>query len=611
MKQYFPTGNELVAIPTLRQDGAIESINVLSMKYKGVLEIVGEPFVQPFITQNNQVVSFESLDWEREHFWIPTFKGDKDGIQFIGTVHAPIGERGFYYELKIKNVNSQERELSFGFAGEWSKTCHSINETKVFKGSLETLKSGWNHSYIMELYTDTSQLALAPMFDQFLDIEEWKTDIPNHTKFNFGRTVTLESGEEASLVVFWGLGIEEVGAATSAKEMKRQTVPSLVNRSHQWLIDRKLSLPNETKLEEIMNINAFFNYFFATGLTFDTEEDVLITSRSSRYYVSAAYWDRDSLLWSFPMIVQVDEKRAKEMLTYVFTTQRRNIGIHSRYIDGTVLEPGFELDELCAPILALSTYLNKTGDYGFLEKDYVKASIELIIERLNENKHPEIELYSTFLQPTDDPIVYPYLTYNNVLVWRTYKVLSDLSKYFDTISSQSFDIKAQLLKQSIYQYCIFEDEEFGSYFAWSIDGSGNHNIYDEPPGSLQLLTYFGFCSSDDEIYCNTVRLIRSKRFPHAFNGCNFEELGCEHADHPWVLSIANSLLSGRGEQAKNILLRTPLDNGIACESINEETGVPETGEHFATCAGFLAYSLYVAFGQKEVNPWKNVTLALE
>ena len=26
----------------------------------------------------------------------------------------------------------------------------------------------------------------------------------------------------------------------------------------------------------------------------------------------------------------------------------RNIGVHSRFIDGTVLEPGFELDELMA-----------------------------------------------------------------------------------------------------------------------------------------------------------------------------------------------------------------------------------------------------------------------
>jgi hypothetical protein len=42
-----------------------------------------------------------------------------------------------------------------------------------------------------------------------------------------------------------------------------------------------------------------------------------------------------------------------------------------------------------------------------------------------------------------------------------------------------------------------------------------------------------------------------------------------------------------------------MDNGIACESVHEETGECETGEAFATCAGFLAYALDTAFGQNE------------
>lgn len=110
-------------------------------------------------------------------------------------------------------------------------------------------------------------------------------------------------------------------------------------------------------MDRILNTNLFFNFFYASGITMDTEEFVLVTSRSPRYYVSAAYWDRDSLLWSFPSILLVDVEYAKKMLEYVFTRQIRNIGIHSRFIDGTVLEPGFELDELCAPIIALDNYL--------------------------------------------------------------------------------------------------------------------------------------------------------------------------------------------------------------------------------------------------------------
>ena len=40
-----------------------------------------------------------------------------------------------------------------------------------------------------------------------------------------------------------------------------------------------------------------------------------------------------------------------------------------------------------------------------------------------------------------------------------------------------------------------------------------------------------------------------------------------------------------------------MDNGVACESVNEDTGVCETGEAFATCAGFLSYALYCALAR--------------
>ena len=126
----------------------------------------------------------------------------------------------------------------------------------------------------------------------------------------------------------------------------------------------------------------------------------MVTSRSPRYYVSAAYWDRDSLLWSFPAILQADTALAKKMLLYVFGRQRRNIGVHSRFIDGTVLEPGFELDELMAPVLALERYVTATGDSNLLKRPEILAGVEEILEKLAEKRHSSISLYETFLQPT-------------------------------------------------------------------------------------------------------------------------------------------------------------------------------------------------------------------
>ena len=99
---------------------------------------------------------------------------------------------------------------------------------------------------------------------------------------------------------------------------------------------------------------------------------------------------------------------------------------------------------------------------------------------------------------------------------------------------------------------------------------------------------------DDPVWQSTVRAIRSEAYPLSFAGRPIAEIGWRHAPHPWVLSICNSLLCGHADTALAHLARTRMDNGLACESVNEDTGACETGAAFATCAGFLAYALWSA-----------------
>jgi len=47
---YLPTGNETVALPTLRsEDAGVESINVLHMGLNGLLSFSGSPFLRPMM----------------------------------------------------------------------------------------------------------------------------------------------------------------------------------------------------------------------------------------------------------------------------------------------------------------------------------------------------------------------------------------------------------------------------------------------------------------------------------------------------------------------------------------------------------------------------------
>lgn len=589
MERYLPTGNEMISLPKINESTAgIEDFTYLSMQHKGLIEVRGSdstPLIQPFMIINGKDIPLTGLKWNRERYWIPTLVAKAGSNDFTMTVLAPVGERGF--AVKLSFTAAENTGISWGVKGCWESSWHCINEDKKLDGTAHCYESGWNSSVIFDFRCGTPMFAFAPMCDK-----ETKADhiVENNiVTYALSRTDSIIKGETCEMVFYWGLGFEEVAAATSAKEMLRRGWDWEHSRTAAWL-EKRICRMATPRLTEIYNTNLFFCIFYSTGTTLDTEELVCATSRGTRYYVSAAYWDRDVLLWAFPAILDADQELAEQILHYIFGRQRKNLGIHSRYIDGTVLEPGFELDELMSPILALEAYVGQTGDTEILEDRNVRKGIRQILKTLDSMKHPGIALYETFLQPTDDEIVYPYLTCNNVLVWRSLHALAKL--YPDKYGSLSG--LAEEVKDAIYRHCVFHDGRGNPYFGWSVDLEGQHNIYDEPPGSLQLLPYYGFCDTGDEVWCNTVSMIRSPAYKYSFADSPIAEIGCAHAPYPWILSLCNSLLCGHAEQAFRELEILEMDNGIACESVDPVSGTCTTGAAFATCAGFLCHSMKTA-----------------
>jgi hypothetical protein len=588
---YIPTGNELISLPTLNQATAsIESFTVLHMGCKGMLAFLGgkdRALIQPFVRTEGEEL-LRDFKWNREHDWIPRFEsGSEERIHIEGVVLAPVGQRAFVLRLTVTNRSGKEQVIDCGVSGVWGGVAHSVNEDKPVGGERWVYYSPWNDGPVFDLRIGTPVMAFAPMAS--LPVT-WEMEQGEEIRYQGIHTCVLASGQSVALDVFWGIGFEEVAAATSAKELLRQGFERIYEETVRWLLERKKTV-GIPEVDSLLNLNLFFNFFYATGTTIDTEETVMVTSRSPRYYVSAAYWDRDSLLWSFPSVLIADSRYARQLLDYAFTRQIRNAGIHSRYIDGTVLEPGFELDELCAPLLALSRYIAATSDVSVLREPHIEKGVKRILAVLETKRNGKNRLYETFLQPTDDMRVYPYGTYDNVLTWRC---LSDIEKlyrnFWPTETIKRLEEEALSLYQAIYAYCI-KEYKGKQIFAWSVDEEGNWDVYDEPPGSLQLLPFLGFCSSSDPVWNNTVELIRSPDYAYSFAGKPFADIGCSHAPHPWILSVANGLVSGRAEQSLDFLRRASMDNGIACESVDEMTGECATGAAFATCAGFLVYCL--------------------
>lgn len=586
MERYLPTGSEQVSLPRVNEINAgVEDLTFLHMASRGLIDLRGgqlEPLMRPFVAQQGVEAELGGFEWSRLGYWYPRFAARAGALGLEGVILTPVGERGFGYRLRLTNNGAETVETAFGLRGQTGSAWHCVNVDKPIEGALNCYVSGWSGLPVFEQMCGVPLFALAPICEG-----ECRAEFESAGEgwlWRLERTVRLAPGESAEFTAWWGLGLEEVSAVTSARELQRRGWDWELRRSLAWLAQRSLDLGDEA-LTRLYNTNLFFCIFFSTGRTLDTEELVLVTSRSPRYYVSAAYWDRDSLLWSFPAVLDADAALAREILGYVFGRQRRNIGVHSRFIDGTVLEPGFELDELMAPVLALERYVDATGDRSVLTDPDVLRGIDGILKKLDAERAEDCELYETFLQPTDDERVYPYITYDNVLVWRALRALGRL------FERPELTERAERVRRAIYDNCIFDGA-----FAWSVDLAGGHDVYDEPPGSLLLLPYYGFSAWDDPVYLKTAEMIRSPDYAYSFAGCEIAEIGCPHAPHPWLLSIGNSLLCGRSGEALEHLRRTRLDNGIACESVDEHTGECTTGEAFATCAGFICHALRRAIG---------------
>ena len=587
---YQVTGNEYLSLPTIREnDGAVEGVTFLYMQVKGLLEIRGKDgLIRPYVELDGQRLPLCPV-WSREHCWIPRFVSEEQKLRFTCTYLTPVGERALVLRLSVQNQSAEPRTIRFGTDGQWDQTLHEVNETTELTEGREAYESGWNHMFIFSQKPGLPLFAFAPCVadpQQFAEIDQQARWNRSDFAYDIYRETVLQPSETAVLDIPWGVGYEGVAASTSAKELLRQGFDAVYDRTVRWLSAREKPLA-DPKLHELLNTNLFFAFFYASGRTVDTEELCLMTSRSPRYYVSAAYWDRDSLLWAFPAILTVDAAYAREILTYVFTRQARNFGVHSRFIDGTMLEPGFELDELCAPVIALDRYVEKTGDTAFAARPFVRDGLEEILRRMEAKKHPSVPMYETFLQPTDDMHNHIYLTYDNALVCYALRALAKL------LNRPELAEEAERTRRAVYEHCV-KEQNGRPFFAWSVDLNGHFDIYDEPPGSLLLLPFYGFCEESDPIWQNTAAMIRDESYPLSFAGHPIAEIGCKHAPHPWILSICNSLLSGHADSALLHLSRTPLDNGVACESVNEDTGLCETGEAFATCAGFLSYALYCA-----------------
>ncbi|HEY2468526.1 MAG TPA: glycoside hydrolase family 125 protein [Terracidiphilus sp.] len=596
----LPTGNQWISLPDIRaSDGSLGTFNVLSMRHRGLLQVSGErggPVLQPYFVANGKPLEFRNPSWELISYWIPTAHLTIAGLDATLTWCAPPDSRAAFLRMTLANHNPQPVEVTLGVKAAFGAVDRVTYVPVELRGERTVGPAPWVEpaevfSYITN-DTDFAWTLLHPGSKASINTPP-TTPAPG---VDASQTRTLAPGESIESVFVLAAGIEEFSAAHNARALREQIdrngAEAVIEQTAAWLSARTRTTGKDD-LDLLMNRNFLFTRLYAWGRTIDTEQLVGITSRSPRYYVSAAYWDRDAMLWSFPALLDTDPQMARDALEYALTTQLRNTGTHSRFIDGVVLEDGFQLDEAAAPVVALAAYIQRTNDTAFLAEH--RSALTRLRDGILNRFDPSTGLYSSLQDSQDEFQKLPFLTYDNALVWRS---LTDLAALYQRLNasadSQEMSKRAAALHAAVLAHCVSGSapNAGGPIFASATDGK-NYVFTDIPPGSLLKLPALGFVPETDPTFVRTYQWLHSKNYQYSYSDEAYGLPGSYRLPFTTSWSVADELrLSAGRERALKILRASDWDGGIITEGVDPTSAkMDQAGRAFATAAGYVAHAI--------------------
>lgn len=565
-------GNHYISLPEIGAvDAAVRSLNILSLSNKGLIEIKGEKTLfRPDFYKDGRKLLIHSSSVVLEHFYIPSYHFELDDDIWVTTrIYADLSEKGFVYEFE----SSEDIEVRLVFTLDKLNLLRFNSHEVDFKVEMKLDK--WLGNPAVNIISAESSFSMA--FGGDRDFRHQCID---------GNNLIMKLGCNGRNAFYITVNSDMDGASTTLIHFRRKGYASIYAELSEWLKSKAVVYEKDIMLQRLLNENLFFNYFFAVGKDMDSDKYAALTSRSPRYYVSGAFWERDSFLWSFPAIKLVDREFYLSLCRDMMLMHAKNAGDHAHYIDGTVLYPGFELDEAASYFILL-------GDMDDIDDDILRA-LDSVFRRIEREYDCATGLYRTFLMPSDDPSEYPFLTIDNVILWLG---LKNLLKVYERMG---FAEKADLVSDriegiynGIYSYLVKEIDGT-RIFVWSGDGGEDFSLYNDPPGNLGLMHYYGFIDCKEELFRNTIEYYYSNRYKYYCEPAKINELACDHHPNtPSGLGLCGSLLNPLlQERAIEWLKAANMDFGLICESLDRDTGEAKTGVGFATGSGYLAFALY-------------------
>ncbi|MDQ8155416.1 MAG: hypothetical protein P3B98_12215 [Gemmatimonadota bacterium] len=579
------TGNHWVALPCVHPvDGSVHALGLLHRGARSAVEFAGGPafldgdapaLARPCLTVDGERIELAKggIAWERAFNWLPTFTASVGDLIIRGTLFAPFGLdadiAGAVYALAVENRGGTARRVTFALEGTLGHRQLRVRTPRALEDA-SRVTEGAPGVVVLDGASAPGLAALAIASDETAAVTLTGDASPSYA---LQRDFTVEGGARAECAFYIGAGPERDGAQATVAVLRRRGWRALLNATREALRALEQSTGVES-LDLLVNRNLLFAYFYGVARGLDDAQYYLVRSRAPWHPAGVTIRDWEALCWTVPAVQLADPPLARELILRACELHGYAPGQGTRYLDGTLFEPGFTLEGCAAYAIAVDRYIRDTNDDRVVEDPVLADTLYVSNDDLTARRDKDHPLYHTEVALGGERSPQPFTLHGNAVVAYA---LDCLKRTLDEEAAKALQdpegVRAALRRH-------FTPGGAKSAFVSSSDLAGHVSEDDDPIGSALWLPLYETVERSDSTYRRTAKKVTEPTH------------------------LAQQLARLMGPDAPLVLewlRRAPLSLGVAAERVDAE-GNATAGGGDAALAGLLAYATWFSMHAFGVRP---------
>lgn len=582
------TGNHWLSVPCIHPaDGAIYALGMLHRASRSAIEFAGSrdfvsgrgaPLAYPTLRVGSELIAFRetTMAWERALGWLPTFTCTVGDVIVRATIFAPFGRdsdtAGVVYAFAVEFRGSSQATVTLSLSGTLGHRQLRVRSARAFPDE-HVIEQRSDGIVILGGSALPGLAALAIASDGEAHVTVSGGASPS---YSVERQLEVPANGRVEVAFYIAAGPEGDGAHATVHVMRRRGWRDLLAATRDALRGLEQSTGHEA-LDRLLNHNLLLAYFYSVGRALDDAHYYVVRTRVPWHSKGLTVREWEALAWTLPAVQLADHALARELLLRLCELHGYSPGMGVRYLDGTLFEPGFNLEGAAAYAVATDRYIRDTGDDHVIDDAVLADTLYVVSEDIAARRHAQWPLYSTDVTPSGAPAALPYTLHANAVVSQAFEILR---RTLDEETARDVQ-EPEAVRAALRRHFVRDGSSSKGVFAAATDLAGAYADGDDPSASALWLPLYDVVTRDDSLYRRTAKAI---------------------GDEPQDLTqqIAR-LLGPNGTAVLEWFRRAPLDHGRAAAVVDASGQALGDGGD-AALGGLLASTLWYVIHAAGLRP---------